>query len=424
VSAARHISRGMSRGMKLGAAVAALATSVALTPTPALGLPNAHHAHHHTPSPAQIARSKRIVDRRVRQVRIAEAAVSRAKQQLVTLSNTAEVAFEAYDGAEVKLKAAQHAVSIAHQVLAGANRQVTAGQNQVAAFATQAYESGGLTSLDTYFGAGGPAQLVARVGAVDAISNTEHQTLQHLQAAKIYHGVVSRQTEVVASRATAAAVVASRAKAIAAAAVSAQTTVLDQLNGKQAQLRTLLANAQAHASKLEKARLAALARARAAAAAAARRAAAAAAAASAAAGSPPGPFSGSSGSTAGTVSAATAATAVADAESQIGKPYQWAAAGPNTFDCSGLTMWAYDQVGVHLDHWTHDQWNEGAHISRADLRPGDLVFFALNIADPSTIHHVGMYVGNDEMVDAPFTGVDVRYDSIDRPDYIGAVRPY
>jgi cell wall-associated NlpC family hydrolase len=87
-------------------------------------------------------------------------------------------------------------------------------------------------------------------------------------------------------------------------------------------------------------------------------------------------------------------------------------------------MWAYDQVGVHLDHWTHDQWAEGAHISRADLRPGDLVFFALNVADPSSIHHVGMYVGNDEMVDAPFTGVDVRYDSIDRSDYIGAVRPY
>jgi cell wall-associated NlpC family hydrolase len=87
-------------------------------------------------------------------------------------------------------------------------------------------------------------------------------------------------------------------------------------------------------------------------------------------------------------------------------------------------MWAYDQVGVHLDHWTHDQWVEGAHISRADLRPGDLVFFAYNTSDPSTIHHVGMYVGNGEMVDAPFTGADVRYDSVLRPDYIGAVRPY
>jgi cell wall-associated NlpC family hydrolase len=79
---------------------------------------------------------------------------------------------------------------------------------------------------------------------------------------------------------------------------------------------------------------------------------------------------------------------------------------------------------VHLDHFTGDQWNEGAHISRNQLRPGDLVFFATNTSDPSTIHHVGMYVGGGEMVDAPFTGADVRYDSMDRPDYIGAVRPY
>jgi cell wall-associated NlpC family hydrolase len=79
---------------------------------------------------------------------------------------------------------------------------------------------------------------------------------------------------------------------------------------------------------------------------------------------------------------------------------------------------------VHLDHWTGDQWNEGAHISRAELRPGDLVFFATNTSDPSTIHHVGMYVGNGEMIDAPFTGADVRYDSAFRSDYIGAVRPY
>ena len=70
------------------------------------------------------------------------------------------------------------------------------------------------------------------------------------------------------------------------------------------------------------------------------------------------------------------------AEAQIGKPYVWAAAGPNSYDCSGLVMWSYAQVGVQLDHWTGDQWNEGAHVSRAQLRPGDLVFFAYNTSDP------------------------------------------
>ena len=84
-----------------------------------------------------------------------------------------------------------------------------------------------------------------------------------------------------------------------------------------------------------------------------------------------------------------------------GDPYVWGAAGPNAFDCSGLVMWAYAHVGVHLDHFTGDQYNEGEHISRSQLRPGDLIFFF------PTISHVGMYIGNGLMVDAPDFGQDV-----------------
>jgi cell wall-associated NlpC family hydrolase len=87
--------------------------------------------------------------------------------------------------------------------------------------------------------------------------------------------------------------------------------------------------------------------------------------------------------------------------SQRGKPYVWGAAGPNAYDCSGLVMWAYAQVGVHLDHFTGDQWQEGEHISRGQLRPGDLIFFF------ATISHVGMYIGDGLMVDAPSAGQDV-----------------
>jgi cell wall-associated NlpC family hydrolase len=116
--------------------------------------------------------------------------------------------------------------------------------------------------------------------------------------------------------------------------------------------------------------------------------------------------------------------AVAYAESQLGKPYQWGAAGPDSYDCSGLVMWSYDQVGVYLQHWTGFQWNEGAHIALSALRPGDLVFFATNTSDPNTIHHVGMYIGNGEMVEAPYTGANVRISGAFRPDLIGAVRPY
>jgi cell wall-associated NlpC family hydrolase len=130
------------------------------------------------------------------------------------------------------------------------------------------------------------------------------------------------------------------------------------------------------------------------------------------------------GSTAGTVSASTAAGAVSVAEAQIGKPYVWGAAGPNSFDCSGLVMFAYAHVGVSIDHFTGDQWNEGAHLNRDQLRPGDLVFFAYDTSNPATIHHVGMYIGNGEMVEAPHTGASVQISSYARPDYIGAVRPY
>jgi cell wall-associated NlpC family hydrolase len=408
------------RRVRRGAAIAALASAVALVSSIALAPVPAVASHGGGPSAAAVARSNHEVASREREVRVAATAVGKAKAELANLRVSAEVAFEAYDGAKVKLVAANHAMRTAHLVLAGATHQVTSGKAKVVAFATASYETGGgLASLETYLQPGGASQLVSRLGAMNAIASSEHTTLEQLDAAQIYQGVVSRQTEVIAANATAAAAVANRAKLAALAAVKKQTDFVTGLRAQQAHLRTLLGRARTRASKLARARLEAIARARAAAAAAAARA-----AAQSHTSSSPSPYSGESGSTAGTVSAQTALTALHDAESQIGKPYQWGAAGPNTYDCSGLVMWAYDQVGVHMDHFTGDQWNEGAHVSRADLRPGDLVFFATNTSDASTIHHVGMYVGGDEMVDAPFTGVDVRYDSIDRPDYIGAVRPY
>jgi peptidoglycan DL-endopeptidase RipA len=87
-------------------------------------------------------------------------------------------------------------------------------------------------------------------------------------------------------------------------------------------------------------------------------------------------------------------------------------------------MYAYAHAGVSIDRFTGDQWNEGAHLRRDQLRPGDLVFFAYDTSNPATIHHVGMYIGNGEMVEAPHTGANVQISSYARPDYIGAVRPY
>jgi peptidoglycan DL-endopeptidase CwlO len=112
-----------------------------------------------------------------------------------------------------------------------------------------------------------------------------------------------------------------------------------------------------------------------------------------------------------------ASTAVAVAAQQIGKPYEWAAEGPDSFDCSGLTMYAWGKAGVSLVHSSGAQYQSLPHVSRAQLRPGDLVFFG------SPIHHVGIYEGGGVMINAPETGENVRRDSIARADYAGAARP-
>ena len=98
-----------------------------------------------------------------------------------------------------------------------------------------------------------------------------------------------------------------------------------------------------------------------------------------------------------------AAAAVQYAYDQLGKPYRWGATGEQGFyDCSGLTQAAYKAGGLAIPRVSRDQWNFGARVwNVADLQPGDLVFYAYNTADPTTIHHVGMYIGAGNMIDAP-----------------------
>jgi cell wall-associated NlpC family hydrolase len=123
---------------------------------------------------------------------------------------------------------------------------------------------------------------------------------------------------------------------------------------------------------------------------------------------------------------AAARKAVAIALAQRGSPYRWGAEGPNEFDCSGLTSFAYAAAGVTIPRVSRAQFAGYAGIRPVDrtrLVAGDLVFFADNPRDPGTIHHVGMYVGRGLMVEAPYTGAVVRTSSIWRNSYAGAVRP-
>jgi peptidoglycan DL-endopeptidase CwlO len=123
---------------------------------------------------------------------------------------------------------------------------------------------------------------------------------------------------------------------------------------------------------------------------------------------------------------AAARKAVAVALAQLGSPYVWGAEGPATFDCSGLTSFAYAAAGITIPRVSRAQFAAYAGLRRIDplhLVAGDLVFFADNPGNPSTIHHVGMYIGKGLMVEAPHTGAVVRTSSIWRPSYAGAVRP-
>ncbi|WP_351228281.1 NlpC/P60 family protein [Streptomyces sp. NPDC002133] len=94
------------------------------------------------------------------------------------------------------------------------------------------------------------------------------------------------------------------------------------------------------------------------------------------------------------------------AATQIGKPYVSGAEGPNSYDCSGLTQWAYRQAGVGISRTTYTQQNDGVKIGRSQLKPGDLVFF-------NGLSHVGLYAGNNQVLHAPKPGASVRYESMD-----------
>ncbi len=111
------------------------------------------------------------------------------------------------------------------------------------------------------------------------------------------------------------------------------------------------------------------------------------------------------------------ASVVQFAYAQLGKPYGWSKTGPSSFDCSGLTGAAYRSANVSLPRTSQEQWKVGTRVGRADLQPGDLVFFY------DDLHHVGVYIGDGKMIHAPRTGKNIEVLPISVMPYMGAVRP-
>jgi cell wall-associated NlpC family hydrolase len=117
----------------------------------------------------------------------------------------------------------------------------------------------------------------------------------------------------------------------------------------------------------------------------------------------------------------TVVAALSFAAAQLGTPYLWGGTGDGGYDCSGLVQAAYRRAGVALPRVAQDQYDAGPLLSsRTSVEPGDLVFFG---SGPAAVEHVGIYVGEGEMIDAPYTGTVVRFDPAELSDLVGATRP-
>jgi peptidoglycan DL-endopeptidase CwlO len=118
------------------------------------------------------------------------------------------------------------------------------------------------------------------------------------------------------------------------------------------------------------------------------------------------------------------ATAIAYAEQQLGKPYQWGGTGPDAFDCSGLVMMAYRAAGIDIARTSQAQWVTEPHVQPAQVEPGDLVFFVGADGTPTSPGHVGLVIGNGQMIEAYATGFPIRVASYTNRDPMGFTRPW
>jgi cell wall-associated NlpC family hydrolase len=433
------------------------------------------------PSQSQVDKANAAAQAKASQIGQTEAQLAAANASLNTLNNQVEAVVEAYDGAMAKVDAAQQQLAKAQSDLAAANEARAEAQIQMNQFAAASYRgAGGLDRLSALMTSDSPGAFLTRASTLSALARHEQSVISTMTSTQDAQASAQAAANAALADQQVQLQAASKAKDAAIAAVNAQAGQIAAINANQlnlgAQLAVLrgtakdLATARAEGLKRqaeEAAAAAAAAKAAAARAAAARAAAAAAAlaaqkraaalalqqAAAAAANAGSG-GSGSSSSGSGSSSGYTnngggivppggqsistpaqRQGAIAFAETQIGVWYRWAGAGevgPTVtstgvqkvpgYDCSGLTMQAFAAVGISLAHYTGAQWDEGLHVSQAQLQPGDLVFFATNTNDPTTIHHVGIYIGNGQMVDAPATGEQIGIHNAFRPDYIGAVQ--
>jgi cell wall-associated NlpC family hydrolase len=371
------------------------------------------------PSAAEIGVAAGQVSRHQAALGTEQHKLSAANLQLTALRDQAEILTERYDQTMVNEQRALAAYQITEARLGDAQRAESLSERRVGNLAAEEYESGGGfgSAVDMLGDAQGPQAYLNQLGLSQVLAEYGTDTLAENQANDAVATVFRTQAHdlLVARQADLRA--ATDLRQAVQSAIARQAAFVQADKNTAAALSAQLAAAQAHEAALQTARQEALA-------AAAARQAAAASKDAAAAGEPSTSIQAPSWAYGSGASATQGDIAANWALSQLGKPYLWGGAGPDAYDCSGLTMQAWAHAGVSLLHWTGYQWEEGPHVPLSDLQRGDLLFYATNTADPNTIHHVGIYIGNEMMVDAPYTGAFVRIDSIYAPGgLIGAVRP-
>ncbi|MEV8636121.1 NlpC/P60 family protein [Streptosporangium sp. NPDC051023] len=285
-------------------------------------------------------------------------------KQAEKLHTEIETLSEQYNGEQVKLKQAQRAAESAKKTLSVSQSELAARRTKATLLAQSTYMAGGLASALAFTQSSNPDTFLDQA--------TANYALQQQQGEEVAQ--VSKAIEA-----------AERAQASAKARTAEVQDLLKELGDKRTKIERLVTKVESDLfgevrSRAERNR------------------------------------SSRVRINVPIVGSGKAAEAARWALTQQLKPYKWGAEGPNTFDCSGLVMWAYQKVGISLPHYTGDQWTAGTHVSRSELRPGDLVFFY------SDLHHVGIYIGAGLMVHAPQTGDVIHITTIDNRPFAGGVR--
>jgi cell wall-associated NlpC family hydrolase len=381
---------------------------------------------------------------KARDVSSIKAEMALAEGRLRAADLRAEQASEAYNAALWRLQRAKDAYRAAHTAAVRARRTVSAQRDHIGALVAQSAQLGGdLSALDAIMSADGPEGILDQFAAFQGASTSLQADYQRYTATDSLARVFEARAASAKARQVRMAAVAKQAQARASAAAEAAQREASAIAAQKAQLLRELAQAEHVSVAMARARQAALAeiarrraeeRARRLAVAAARARAAAAAKERAAAAADRawarahprhrGDHTTGGGSWSappvwvppvltdpGPAPTGGAEQAIRFARAQLGKPYQWGAAGPGTWDCSGLTMRAWQSAGRLLPHYSVAQYLSGTPIPVSAAGPGDLLFWSSN-GMPSGIHHVALALGGGRFIEAPHTGADVRYDSV------------